>query len=266
MKRMAWLTDIHLNFLQGEQLNQFLQVIKETEPDGIWITGDIAEGPSVASYLEEMESVLKLPLYFVLGNHDYYYGSLREVRVKMAEISKKSSHIHWLPQCGVVPLSEKTALVGHDGWADGRYGDFLNSSIYLNDYRLIQDLLFSNRRELLAKLHSLADEAAGYLKKNLEEGFQKYPHIYLLTHIPPFAEACWYQGKNEVNDWTPHFSSKVVGDALKEVMKDRRDCNLTVLCGHTHNEGRAQILSNLLVITGGAEYEKPAIQDVLEVE
>jgi hypothetical protein len=41
---------------------------------------------------------------------------------------------------------------------------------------------------------------------------------------------------------------------------------MTVLCGHTHSSGEAQILPNLRVLTGGAVYGKPALQRVLEVE
>ena len=44
------------------------------------------------------------------------------------------------------------------------------------------------------------------------------------------------------------------------------ECEMTVLCGHTHSPGEAQILPNLRVLTGGAEYGRPALQRVLTVE
>ena len=40
---------------------------------------------------------------------------------------------------------------------------------------------------------------------------------------------------------------------------------MTVLCGHTHSPGEAQVLPNLLVLTGGAEYGRPEVQRVLTV-
>jgi len=41
---------------------------------------------------------------------------------------------------------------------------------------------------------------------------------------------------------------------------------MTMLCGHTHGDGEAQVLPNLRVLTGGAIYGKPVIQWMLEVE
>ncbi len=40
---------------------------------------------------------------------------------------------------------------------------------------------------------------------------------------------------------------------------------MTVLCGHTHSSGVVQILENLSVRTGAAEYGEPKLQDVLDV-
>jgi Icc protein len=49
-------------------------------------------------------------------------------------------------------------------------------------------------------------------------------------------------------------------------MRDHPERKMTVLCGHTHSSGVARILDNLVVLTGGAQYGKPALQQVLEVE
>jgi len=40
---------------------------------------------------------------------------------------------------------------------------------------------------------------------------------------------------------------------------------ITVLCGHTHSGGEAQLASNLKVLTGEAVYGYPEIQGVIEV-
>jgi hypothetical protein len=40
---------------------------------------------------------------------------------------------------------------------------------------------------------------------------------------------------------------------------------MTVLCGHTHGAGRAQLLPNLEVKTGGADYGWPNLQEPLLV-
>jgi predicted MPP superfamily phosphohydrolase len=43
------------------------------------------------------------------------------------------------------------------------------------------------------------------------------------------------------------------------------DRKVTVLCGHTHGAGFAQVLPNLEVWTGGVQYGAPALQRVFEV-
>jgi hypothetical protein len=48
-------------------------------------------------------------------------------------------------------------------------------------------------------------------------------------------------------------------------MRRHPDCGMAVLCGHTHSPGFAQILDNLVVRTGGAEYGAPVLQQVLEI-
>jgi len=49
-------------------------------------------------------------------------------------------------------------------------------------------------------------------------------------------------------------------------MQQHPRSNLTVLCGHTHGGGEVQVLPNLRVLTGEAEYGDPAIQQVLEID
>lgn len=41
----AWLTDIHLNFIDDIARQKFYQEIVNTQCDGVLISGDIAEAP-----------------------------------------------------------------------------------------------------------------------------------------------------------------------------------------------------------------------------
>jgi len=40
---------------------------------------------------------------------------------------------------------------------------------------------------------------------------------------------------------------------------------MVVLCGHTHSSGETQILPNLFVKTGRAEYGAPELQEIINV-
>ena len=51
-----------------------------------------------------------------------------------------AEHLHCLDLLEYIELTPTTALVGHGCWGDGGYGDFLNSHIMLNDWKVIEEL------------------------------------------------------------------------------------------------------------------------------
>jgi hypothetical protein len=61
----------------------------------------------------------------------------------------------------------------------------------------------------------------------------------------------------------PFFTCAAVGVVLRAAMIARPAARVTVLCGHTHGAGAVDVLPNLRVVTGGADYGAPALQDVL---
>jgi 3',5'-cyclic-AMP phosphodiesterase len=269
--RLAWLTDIHLNFVDDSPRRHFLEEVRESA-DAVVISGDIAESHEIARFLLEIEEVIQEPIYFVLGNHDFYRDSVAKTRQRVAELAAESKFLRYLTAMDVVELSPQTAIIGHDGWADGRFGDYQGTKEILNDHLLIAELAqwFKNyeidKIGLSKTLTALADEAAQHFERALGEAVAKCPNIIAVTHVPPFREAAWYQGKISNDDFLPYFACKVVGDVFKRVMQANPQTNLLVLCGHTHGGGEVHILPNLQVLTGAAEYGKPAIERVLEVK
>ena len=178
----------------------------------------------------------------------------------------------YLSQAGVVELTPNTALVGHDGWADGRLGDLDGSEVILNDFLLIDELRRWRDAHTLDKpalrqaFRPWATRRPRYLKGVLAPAAEQYPHVIVATHVPPFREAAWYQGRPSADDFLPFFACKAVGDVLLEAAQSHPGCQILVLCGHTHGGGELQVLENLRVVTGPAEYGKPEIQQVIDVE
>ena len=100
-------------------------------------------------------------------------------------------------QAAVVELTPTTALVGHDGWADGRLGDLESSDVIFNDFLLIDELnhwlnYYTLDKPASPGTGSLGDEAAGHLKSVLAQAAGRYFNPIVATHIPPFREAAWY--------------------------------------------------------------------------
>lgn len=263
--RLAWATDIHLEFLTPAGLSRFVITLAKSKADAFLLGGDINQALGIEKHLRILERALERPIYFVLGNHDYYHGRVADVRERIGAMSAASPVLRWLPAAGAVGLSDDCGLVGHDGWADGRFGDYANSRVMLNDYRMIEDFIPLGAADRLLLMQALAQGAADVLRAELPGALARWKRVIVLTHVPPFAEAAWHMGKMSDKDWLPHFASQVTGAVLKEIMTQHPDRELLVLCGHTHSPGEVAILPNLTVVTGGARYGHPEIQREWEV-
>ena len=262
MTKLAWLTDIHLNFVPPNRFGDLMGAILSHEPDVVVISGDIGESSTTVYYLQRMAQRLQKPIYFVLGNHDFYRGSFETVNANIRVACGQNPGLVWLNDAGVVELAPGVALIGHDSWADGRLGDYETSEVMLNDYVLIDEFADLDKVARLHLLNQRGDVAAEYFNQLLPQALADYDMVYLVTHVPPFAQSCVYEGQPTNADHLPHFACKAVGDVLIEMMQAHPQKQLIVLCGHTHYAARVEILPNLLAITGAAEYGKPRVEDV----
>lgn len=264
--RLAWVTDIHLNFLSDDRVKAFAETIARERPDALAITGDIAEAPTLGAYLLTLERFLRVPIYFVLGNHDFYRGDIRSVRAQMVELSRAHPSVQWMPARGLVALGATHGMVGHDGWGDARIGNAGGSEIELSDWVYIRELTGLHREKRIKRLRELGDQAAEQLRPQLFDALERFSSVIVLTHVPPFRESCWHEGQISGDDWLPWFTCKSVGDLLLEATGKYPEARITVLCGHTHGEGTAKIRANLEVFTGAAAYGRPVVAGVFELD
>lgn len=280
--RLAFLTDLHLNFLSEQGINHFClsQVLSES-PDLLVITGDISEAPILKEHLRSLSKGLgdNLPIFFVCGNHDYYNGSIADLRQELTldhcypDYEKEPGNLYkgtwWLGGSGVVPLTEKAALVGHDGWYDGWYANFMQSRLDMNDYYIIKELKQHkiNKGLLLQECRNQATISANYVREQMESAFtQGFETVYVATHVPPFKENSTYNGKISDDDWLPSFSSKIMGDTILDVMLKYPEKHCIVLCGHSHGGAYHRPLKNVECYTGEATYGHPSIAEIFIVE
>lgn len=260
--RLAWASDIHLDFVpQSDHAALFARLVAD-RPDALLISGDIANGPTVCRVLADMQRAIEQPIYFVLGNHDFYGRGVRSFRGVVAEFTAAQPRLRYLTALGVVPLADDLALIGHDGWADARLGDYDRSRVFLNDFVRIDEFAYQLGPGRRRVMQELADEAAAHLRTHLAAA-ARFKRLIVLTHVPPFAEAGWFEGRPSDPDWLPFFTSKSAGDALRGAADQHSACEITVLCGHTHGAADVQITPNLRVIAAQAEYRSPSLQRII---
>lgn len=269
--KLVWASDIHLDFTEGDVEEDFLDRVRDTGASALLLGGDIAPAERLWNDLIGILEMVEMPVYFVLGNHDYYGSSIAAVRRNARAYD--GPLLNWLPKCGPLKLGPGVTLVGHGGWGDARLGDFAGSGVVLNDYLQIKELAavfdraafsgtFGSGSPLETELRKLGRNAASTLAPQLEMAAMDSRQIIILTHVPPFREACWHEGRNSSDDYLPAFSCGAVGEVIRSAAEAYPDKNFTVLCGHTHGRGQCRVLPNLEVHTQGAAYGFPSFDQL----
>lgn len=257
---LIWVSDIHLNFINKEARKDFYKTL---EGDAIVISGDIGESHNIVSLIQEVESETGLPVYFVLGNHDYYGSSVKEVQ-------KEVKKLGWIPYTGGIELSRDTIMVGVDGWGDCRNGDYENSRLTMSDWLYIEDLrkgYGQSPEKLKEAIQALSDEDARRLKRKVNKAVKDgYKKVIIVTHVPPFEEACAYAGRKSTPSGLPFFSSKILGDSILPIANKNPEVDFLWLCGHTHSRVIYKPCDNMTVKVAKAEYYFPRVEEVIRVE
>ena len=267
--KLAWATDIHLNHATNAAQHRFYQAVKD-QADALLVTGDIAESPTIGRFLTAMTTLAE--------RHAISFWATTIITVAPLPTRDSTSPSWWANSepCLLEPHRccrvDAAHRPGRPRWLGrrpaGRFEGVRGDPERLPADRrtvLLEGFVHAGQARLRHVLQALGDEAATHLKAVLPVAAEKYPHVIVATHVPPFREATWHEGRPSSDDFLPFFACKAVGDVLLEAAQSHPECQILVLCGHTHGGGEVQVLENLRVVTGPAEYGKPEIQRIIDV-
>ena len=171
------ITDIHLDHLQEQTRPVYIAETGKTKRvtglkefvdyyqhrivadglDGIFLTGDITTCQHLPDHLKFLAEMIKCPIYFILGNHDYYGGDkiMGGLSQKFATTCDRdlgpattgvqhSTNLHYMTarKESIIQTTEegkKIAIVGSDGWYDGEYAYFSRSELFMTDFVTIKE-------------------------------------------------------------------------------------------------------------------------------
>lgn len=280
--KLAWCSDIHLDFLDrtpDEALETFIRPLSDVDCDAVMITGDIATSDCVISHLETMASVLNKPVYFVLGNHDFYGGSFDSVRTAVRKLVAARPNLKYLTGSRSVKLTPHTALVGDDGWYDAYHGDPARSPYVMTDWHRIEDYvnagamhvsgLYGDTSRNIGTVISISRRAAFDASERmsiaLDEAARVRSTVVVATHVPPWPLSHPSSGKISSAATQPWYTSRMMGDAIEAAAVTHPDVKFEVFCGHVHGRSSTRILPNVNYNVAPAEYGSPRTQ-IVEVK
>jgi predicted phosphohydrolase len=275
--KLDWITDPHLDHMKGAPaLIKFVDKLHHRDSDGLIITGDIGESRTIYEFMGILSGAYQRPIYFVLGNHDYYGNWMKQTRDRVRAVCKSCPPgiLNWMSDL-TEPLmvSQDTAIIGHDGFYDGQCGLGAGSDLGMSDFRMgngifdLAEALAFGSSHLFDRLLSLAQTSADHLEKTIRKHVrQPIKRVLIITHVPPFHEASYFRGRPSNARSAPYYVNKTMGDMLRRVTAEYPDIAFDVYAGHTHGKKHYQAEDNLNVYVGSARYEQqPQFQTPIEI-
>lgn len=272
--KLLHLTDIHLDFTDIPTRNKFYLDVYNQEADYVLIGGDIADGPKRGEELLLEFQALALHDYttilFVFGNHDCYNSSIKEVDLFYNSFCKDNKNFIYLPNqiTGIYrlpPPHTNIVIIGDGLWYDGLAGDPF-SNILLNDFSLIKEM---NVPSMLRRyrIREIGEERTNLLKQKLEAiNMGITDQVFILTHIPPYREATYFNGKISTSNWLTYMCCYQAGLMLDTFCQKHLNTKFTILCGHTHGKVHHQRFDNLTVMAPESHYRYPSIGHIFNIE
>lgn len=214
--------------------------------------GDTGNGRIFSRMLGRVEDVFPGKVALVAGNHDYYHTSTSNFRSKLVGL-QRSGVIVFEPRCQSVPLqlAEVIILCGSGGWGDASAGYADAAGMALNDDNLIVELRVGNLTA--RRLRELGKESANHLQKQLAAIPENASCVIILTHVPPWPEASWHEGRNSDAMALPRFCGQAGGKVISQAAEKMSLARFNVLCEHTHRDGVWK-KQNITCHTAGSTY------------
>ena len=77
--KLVWITDPHLDFVGELGLLTLAKDIRARRPSALLVSGDLSTANLLPKHLAWLRSAVTCPVNLVLGNHDFYGGTLAGV-------------------------------------------------------------------------------------------------------------------------------------------------------------------------------------------
>jgi len=263
--KLLWCSDLHLDRAENLRKERFLERLAAAGHDGVVITGDISDSKSLVQHLGEIASACPTkPVFFTLGNHDFFGASIKQVESAVDAVCRQVSNLHHLGKGEIIPLGNGTALVGHRGWSNGGAPPEYRPSAPNPDRQAIRDFRGLSTAAYHSRVERLGSESADYVRSVLPTALGRYRRVLLTTHFPPHTHAVRFNGQLCSRDRMGHFVNFAMGGAVLGIARNYPGRRITVLSGHSHFATTVEVASGIEIRVAGARTGKPEAQGIFD--
>lgn len=222
-------SDLHFEFLPDRGV-ALTKTICQGEFDALVVAGDLADSIHLQAALERIcQAAAPRPVFYVLGNHEYYHSSFPGVKAIMYSFEKqtKINNLFWLYRSDCLSF-QSHRFIGTTLW----FPSTGEKCTELNDFNLISDL----SDELQTGLSSR--EKAGILRWG-QDAANMLDTVIITHHLPhPRSIHPKYQG-DSLNKYFLHDMSEFIENNQPALW----------IHGHTHSScnysvGDTQVVCN----------------------
>ncbi|WP_035618629.1 metallophosphoesterase [Lacticigenium naphthae] len=193
MTAIGIISDLHIDRNQkalkkGETYDRLLsQIILEKQVEFLLIAGDVSNQYEMTQdFLEKVQKLSGIPIYFVPGNHDYWVmkESSKSTRMIHQFYSQQQESLIGNPRI----LNDEWALVGNPGWYDYGFADdekFSEKDFQKKQYKFAS---WNDRHHVDWEQNDrkVSSDMLIQLKKDLHSVKDK--KIILMTHVATHSE------------------------------------------------------------------------------
>lgn len=190
--RIALISDIHIEFLRDEGKFVHDIYIGEQSVDVLILAGDIDVDGFGASWAVRQSELLKVPVIYIAGNHEFYGGKWTETIETIKEITA-GTNVHFLNRDSVEINGSR--FIGCTLWSDLRlFGNKrLKETVVtiqngVNDYHRIKrddSISAPGKLRFISPEHTISefDKNLAFITKELEVDFSG--KTFVVTHHAP---------------------------------------------------------------------------------